>query len=195
MGDPQDRDYMTSRQEQEEDCTDRKLERIVASQGRVESSLAELQKKAEKIIMGQATLADLDAEIQGDLTTAATSIISLLTIVEGKIENGQDFSVEIANIKTIANNLKTAVTGAGALTFAPATLSLSLANGPTATVVATGNGNVQASFPDGTVATVSPASGVSPATFTVTAVAVGTATLTGTDALGNTATLVVTVTA
>ncbi len=57
------------------------------------------------------TLADLDAEIQGDLATAATQIENTLTAALAQIAAGQDAQPQFDHIAAIAAALKAAATG------------------------------------------------------------------------------------
>jgi hypothetical protein len=67
--------------------------------------LQEMEKRLEK------TLADLDAEIQGDLADAATQIENALTNALGKITVPEDAQPELDHIAAIAAALKAAATG------------------------------------------------------------------------------------
>ena len=61
------------------------------------------------------TLADLDAEIQGDLAAAATQIENALSAALAQIAAGADASVQFDHIAAIAAALKAAATGTAPL--------------------------------------------------------------------------------
>src|SRR5881628_2245512 len=67
-----------------------------------------------------ATLADLDTEIQGDLTEAATAIETALTAALAKITVPPDVQPQIDHIKAIAAALKTAASGGTTVEVPPA---------------------------------------------------------------------------
>lgn len=57
-----------------------------------------------------ATIADLEAEIQGELTNAVNAIIAKLTELAAAVAAGADTSAQIAELHTLATNLQNAVT-------------------------------------------------------------------------------------
>lgn len=79
--------------------------------------LHSLNRKADTIL---ATLADLDTEISGELTSAVNAVVAAVTALEAKIAAGVDTSTEIANLKALAGNLQTAVASANPPAPAPA---------------------------------------------------------------------------
>ena len=56
-----------------------------------------------------ATIADLEAEIQGELTAAVNAIIAKIASLEATIAAGADTTAQIAELHTLAANLSAAV--------------------------------------------------------------------------------------
>lgn len=57
-----------------------------------------------------ATLADLDVEIKGDLTTAVNAIITAANNLEAALAAGQDPTPQINELKALATTIQAAVT-------------------------------------------------------------------------------------
>jgi hypothetical protein len=57
-----------------------------------------------------ATIADLDAEIAGELTTAVNAIDTTVTTLEQKIAAGTDTSAEIAQLHALTTAINTTLT-------------------------------------------------------------------------------------